>query len=159
LLAADVKLAVVGDFSIENGAQPETDVANLVKSWNPAAVVTVGDNNYPNGAAATIDPNIGQFYHQYIYPYKGSYGAGPADGLNHFWPALGNHDWDTASAQAYLDYVTLPGNERYYSTQVGNVGMFIVDSDPHEPDGNTAASVQATWLKGALAASTAQWKL
>lgn len=29
--------------------QPEADVAALIKSWDPAFVVTVGDNNYPDG--------------------------------------------------------------------------------------------------------------
>lgn len=159
LLAADLKFAVIGDFSIDNGAAPETAVSNLVKSWNPSFVVTVGDNNYPNGAASTIDANIGQFYQQYIFPYKGSFGPGSPDGVNHFFPALGNHDWVASGATPYLNYFTLPGNERYYTTQVGNVGIFVVDSDPSEPDGNTATSVQGKWLQGALAASTAQYKL
>ena len=156
VLLSTTRFAVIGDFS---AGQPEKDVSDLVKSWNPAFVVTVGDNNYPDGAASTIDANIGQYYHQYITPYKGTYGAGPGDGQNHFWPALGNHDWVAANAQPYLDYFALPNNERYYDVQQGNIGLFVVDSDPHEPDGNTSTSTQGTWLKNELAASTAKWKL
>jgi regulation of enolase protein 1 (concanavalin A-like superfamily)/fibronectin type 3 domain-containing protein len=156
LLAGDQTFAIVGDFSQSRGT---ADVAALVKNWNPSFVVTVGDNNYPDGAASTMDANVGQYYHQYIYPYKGTYGPGSADGANHFFPALGNHDWVAAGAKPYLDYFTLPGNERYYSIQQGNVGVFIVDSDPHEPDGTSSTSVQANWLKGAMASSTAKWKL
>src|SRR5689334_17939169 len=67
---SNTRFAVIGDFS---AGQPEQDVSNLVKSWNPSFVVTVGDNNYPSGDASTIDANVGQYYHQYISPYKGTY--------------------------------------------------------------------------------------
>src|SRR5687767_4220926 len=73
LLFADMRFAVVGDYS---AGQPLADVSNLVKSWNPAFITTVGDNNYPDGAASTIDANIGQYFHSFISPYKGGYGAG-----------------------------------------------------------------------------------
>src|SRR6478736_5979470 len=84
-------LAVVGDYSADDGSGPVQGVSNLVKSWSPAGVMTVGDNNYPDGAASTIDANIGQWYHAYISPYTGSYGGG-ASGGNKFFPAMGNHD-------------------------------------------------------------------
>src|SRR5205809_6882338 len=87
------RLAIIGDFSSDVQTAPTRDVANLVKSWSPDAVVTVGDNNYPDGGADTIDANIGQWYQQFISPYSGNYGTGSADGGNHFWPAVGNHDW------------------------------------------------------------------
>lgn len=61
------RFAVIGDYG--SGRPQEQDVANLVKSWNPDFIITTGDNNYPNGEASTIDPNIGQFYHDFIYPY------------------------------------------------------------------------------------------
>ncbi len=159
MLMAATRVAVIGDFSSDEQTAPTRDVANLVKSWSPDAVVTVGDNNYPDGAASTIDANIGQWYGQYIYPYHGSYGSGASDGVNHFWPALGNHDWNTGTDKPYTDYFTLPGNERYYTTQVGNVGLFIVDSESQEPDGTSASSVQGQWLKSALANSSATYKL
>jgi hypothetical protein len=159
VLFASTRVAVIGDFSSDVQTAPTRDVANLVQSWSPDAVVTVGDNNYPDGEASTIDQNIGQWYHSFIAPYKGNYGAGSSDGVNRFWPALGNHDWNTPGAQPYVDYFTLPGNERYYSKQIDNVGLFIVDSDPNEPDGVTSTSTQGQWLKSALATSTATWKL
>ena len=83
-----IRFGVIGDFG--SGSTSERDVANLVKSWSPDFIITVGDNNYPDGAASTIDGNIGQFYHSFIYPYSGSYGAGAA--TNRFFPSLGNHD-------------------------------------------------------------------
>jgi hypothetical protein len=153
------RLAVLGDYSSDLQTAPTRDVSNLIKSWNPDAVVTAGDNNYPGGEASTIDDNIGQWYHQFIYPYTGSYGAGSADGQNHFWPTLGNHDWDPGDCTPYTDYFTLPNNERYYTVQVGNIALFIVDSESPEPDGISSSSTQANWIKSQMLASTAPWKL
>ncbi len=150
-----VRFAAIGDYGSEG---PNLSaVAGLIDSWNVDFIITQGDNNYPNGEAATIDDNIGQYFHQYIFPYPGNYGAG-ADS-NRFFPSLGNHDWRTANAQPYLDYFTLPGNERYYEFRRGPVHFFAIDSDSHEPDGNTANSTQAQWLQYQLSVSTAPWKI
>lgn len=160
VLACFVHFAVIGDYG--QGSDPEEgQVAALVHSWNPEFIISVGDNNYDTGSAATIDANIGQYYQDYIYPYSGSYGSGSPTGANRFWPILGNHDWDTANAQPYLDYFTLPGNERYYTLTVGSglIEFFMLDSDGHEPDGNEMGTVQVQWLQAQLAASTARWKV
>ncbi|MBC8070034.1 MAG: metallophosphoesterase [Deltaproteobacteria bacterium] len=153
--AQSVQLAVIGDFGAAGEA--EADVAALVHSWTPDFVVTTGDNNYPDGAAETIDANIGQYYHDYIAPYSGSYGAGAKH--NRFFPALGNHDWRASDLKPHSDYFALPGNERYYAVSWGPVDVFVVDSDAHEPDGVDAASKQAQWLKAELAAADGPWKL
>jgi hypothetical protein len=147
--------AVISDYG--QAGTNENAVATLVKSWNPEFIVTAGDNNLPSGAAGTIDANIGQYYHNYIYPYTGSYGAGAATNL--FFPALGNHDWLTTNAQPYLDYFTLPGNERYYDFAWGPVHIFILDSATNEPDGYTSTSTQGVWLQAQLAAASEPWKL
>ncbi len=153
-----VRFAAVGDYGA--GDNNERDVANLIKSWNPDFIITLGDNNYPDGETATIDKNIGQFYHDFIYPYQGSYGAGAS--VNRFFPCLGNRDWDNqigAPAQPFLDYFVLPGNERYYDFVQGPVHFFCIDSDSQEPDGITGNSIQANWLRNRLAASTSPWKI
>lgn len=159
--ASDVtRLAVIGDFGMDN--QPEADVAALVASWQPDAVITTGDNNYPDGKAETIDANVGKYYQAFIYPYRGKYGAGAS--TNRFFPTLGNHDWRTTAGspplpQPYLDYFTLPGNERYYDVVLGPVHLFAMDSDAREPDGIEATSTQADWLYDRLATSTAPWRI
>ena len=155
---ASVTFAVIGDFG-SNDAN-EAAVANLVKSWNPNFIVTVGDNNYPDGEAATIDANIGKYYHEYIYPYTGAYGAGAT--TNRFWPSVGNRDWENqtgARLQPYLNYFVLPGNERYYEFVQGPVHFFMLDSDSREPDGITSTSTQAQWLQVRLSTSNAPWKV
>ena len=82
---------MIGDYG--NAGPDELAVAELVKSWNPEFIITLGDNNYDVGSQSTIDPNIGQYYHEFIFPYIGSYG--PGDTVNRFFPSLGNHDWET----------------------------------------------------------------
>jgi len=105
-----IRFAVIGDYG--SGEEKEGEIASLVKSWNPEFITTVGDNNYPIGAASTIDRNIGQFYHEFIFPYKGNYGAGAVS--NRFWPIYGHRDWDNngvdratpLSGKPFQDYFT-----------------------------------------------------
>jgi hypothetical protein len=149
------RVAVIGDYG--QAGQPEAAVAALIDRWAVDAIVTAGDNNYMDGAADTIDANIGQYFHAYIAPYTGSYGAGSLE--NRFFPALGNHDWYTPGAQPYFDYFTLPGNERYYAVRRGPLEFFILDTDKNEPDGYDVNSAQAQWLQQQLAASDAPWQI
>jgi hypothetical protein len=151
LLAAN-QFAVIGDYG--DDSPNEAAVAALVKSWEPAYVVTVGDNYYDFGQ---IDRQVGKYYGEFIGNYQGAYGPGSA--TNQFFPALGNHDWDDNNAQPYLSYFTLPGNERYYDFVQGPVHFFIVDSDSREPDGTSSTSRQAQWLQAGLAASTSTFNL
>ncbi len=162
LVQDTVRVAVIGDYGAAERdpaeAASEASVAALVAGWAPDYVVTTGDNNYPNGAAETIDANIGQFYHGLIHPYTGTYGAGAPGGVNRFLPSLGNHDYLAGNAQPYVDYFTLPGNERYYDFQWGPVHWFIVDADPILR-GAQISTTQALWLEQGLAASTAPWQM
>jgi len=154
-----VVIGSIGDFGVaaygEARGSIELTVANVLKRWDPAIIFTTGDNNYPGGLATTIDVNIGQFFHDYIHPYVGTYGDGASS--NRFLPCLGNHDW-AANGQPHSDFFTLPGNERYYSYRYGPVEIFIINSNA-DPDGTSSTSVQGRWLQNALAASTARWKL
>lgn len=161
--AAQLTIGVIGDYgaAYAGGASysNEQAVANLIKSWNPDFIITTGDNNYPNGEASNIDTNVGQFFHEYIYPYTGTFGAGAVS--NRFFPCIGNHEWPfgVSGLAPYLDYFTLPGNERYYNHRHGPVEFFAVVGDQQEPDGATPTSIQATWLSNALSSSTAPWRV
>ena len=150
-----VRFAVIGDYG--SGKQAEADVAALVKNWEPEIIITTGDNNYPAGKAGTIDKNIGQYFHEFIAPYVGSYGEGAQE--NRFFPSLGNHDWATAGAEPYLEYFELPGNERYYDFTWGPIHFFALDSDSNEPDGVGRSSQQAAWFQSQIASSSSPWKV
>lgn len=187
-----VKFAAIGDYGgfTENGGAGELAVANMVKSWDTDTsffIITLGDNNYYPTVEAdqTIDRNIGQFYHKYIYPYNQAgfspgYSPNPQT-VNRFFPAMGNHDHYGNPVYSYYLYFTFtninrgnsasyPGGIRYYDFQKGNVHFFCLNSgvEPSdhtgynfysEPDGIDSNSVQGRWLKTRLSQSTAKWKI
>ena len=150
-----VRFAVIGDFG-EAGPGLE-GVADLIDSWQVDLIITTGDNNYPVGSPKTIDENVGQYFHEYIYPYTGEYGPGAE--INRFFPTLGNHDWMWDNAQPYLEYFELPGNERYYTFTWEFIDFYAISSDWAEPDGIGKNSDQAAWLQQALAASSSPWQV
>ncbi|HYO11048.1 MAG TPA: fibronectin type III domain-containing protein [Tepidisphaeraceae bacterium] len=144
--------AVIGDMAETSGFD---SVAAMIKSWNPAHIISAGDNN--NNDDADLEGTVGRQFHSYISPYLGDEGPGSTTG-NRFWPVLGNHDWD-GGVSNYTSYFTLPGNERYYNVRLGEVEFFMLDSDPREPSGTSPTSTQGTWLRNSLAASTAAWQV
>jgi hypothetical protein len=147
--------AVIGDFGDAGHAVQQ--VAGMVRSWEPAFIITTGDNNYPDGEAETIEENVGQYFQAYIEGDE-----------TRFFPSLGNHDWRPQSVRTYTEYFPISesnantnssGNERYYDFVQGPVHFFALDSNGEEPDGNTADSRQADWLQAQLAASTTPWQI
>lgn len=152
-----VVFAVIGDFGL--AGTPAADVAALIEGWNPDFIITTGDNNYPNGARETIDDNIGQYYADYIYPYNGAYDRDDGQEINRFFPTIGNHDYGDEGIEPYLDYFTLPGNERYYEVEWWPVHLFAINNNWAEPDGVREDSIQGQWLETELVEATAPWKL
>jgi len=138
-----VRFAVIGDFGLAGPA--EQAVADLVHSWQPDFIVTVGDNNYPDGEHETVKANVLQYYGDDIRRGR-------------FFPALGNHDW-RKGIDSFLHDLRPPDQRRYYDFVRGPVHIFVLDSDYREPDGNAADSRQAEWLRAGLQASTAPWNI
>ncbi len=151
-----VRFAIIGDFG--SGGEAERDVAQLIAQWHPDFILTVGDNRYGH---TTYDQVIGQFFCPWLKGVQpGPFCSGDEAEQNAFFPALGNHDYsDGQGLQEYLDYFTLPGNERYYNVRWGPVHAFLLNSNLMEPDGVEANGAQAQWLRDQLARSTAAWKL
>ncbi len=144
LASPQVRFAVIGDYGTGGGG--EVAVARLVRGWHPDFIVTTGDNNLPAGDPADLDAHVGQFFGDFIREGR-------------FFPALGNHDWDAGDLTGYLAYFHPPGNGRYYEFAVGPVHLFVLDSDPREPDGITVDSPQAQWLRARLPLAQEPWRL
>jgi Mg-chelatase subunit ChlD/predicted phosphodiesterase len=158
------------------------DVAQLIKSWDPAVIVHAGDLVYPDmGTPEDSDKyetQVAQWYWWAIGGYNGPYGRGPE--VNKFLPAIGNHDYDDGPGSRYFGFFNLPGNERYYTVKRGPVQFFFIDSYGYGPTasgpgGNNVAGTgagpgvgssdlsstgpQAQWLQQQLAASDCPWRV
>jgi len=144
-----MRFAIIGDYG--TGSAEAIAVGERVASWDPEFIITLGDNNYPSGEAATLPMNVDAVYGDFL---------GSDTEANRFFACTGNHDWHpTEGLQPYEQHFDLPGNERYYALSQGPVDLFCLSSDPREPDGIDVASVQAAWLESALADSDADWRL
>jgi hypothetical protein len=135
---APVRFAVIGDFG--TGTAEQNDLAGVmadVHGRSPYGIVlTVGDNIYGGWSErAAIE--------RFEEPYKALLGAGVT-----FFASLGNHD-DIQERNYPL--FNMDGG-RYYRFTRSDVEFFALDSNHLDPP-------QLTWLRQALAASTAAWKI
>ena len=157
--ADSITFAVIGDYGSDS--PQEDSVAKMVKSWNPDFIITTGDNNYFTGSASTINAHIGKYYCDYIYnpdapANEQCNGKATRDKVNRFFPSPGNHDNYAPHLKPYLDYFTLPGNEKDYDFSWGPVHFYSINSGiDGKIDSNSPA---ATWLKKELAKNTSPFK-
>ena|ERR1043165_1714446 len=154
-----VMFAIIGDYGEDS--QGEANVAAMVKKWNPEFIVTVGDNNYPMGSAGTIVKNVGKHYCDFIYnpdapADRQCNGKAAQEKVNRFFPAPGNHDnYALPALRAYLDYFTLPGDERSYEFTWGPVHFFSLNTGT----AGIMSQPSRDWLKEKLAQSTKPFKM
>jgi hypothetical protein len=156
-----VTFVVIGDFG--QNSKSEKAVAEMVKSWKFDFIITTGDNNYPLGSKKTIQKNIGKYYGDYIYnpdaPEKMKCnGKAFQDKVNRFFPCPGNHDnYSTPMLQPYLDYFTLPGDEKNYDFSWGPVRFFSLNTG-RSADIACCDAPESVWLKEGLAKSKEPFK-
>jgi predicted phosphodiesterase len=146
--AAATTLALIADFgNCGPGAQR---VADMIDTWDAAAVTTAGDNTYNDDPTCTpFTDSVGDFYGDWVEDPEGP----------RFWPALGNHDYEDKGAglekyRAYFTYLPTEADpqQRWYDVKVDGIHLFILDNDA--PDADLAA--QQVWLRERLTASRAQ---
>jgi chitodextrinase len=139
-------LAAAGDIAAQctasdpNCVHPKT--AKLVEAMNPAAVITMGDNQYD-------DAHLSDFRNYYDKTW------GKFKNITR--PIPGNHEtYDTTPFQGYHDYfgsIATPQGKNHYSWDMGNWHFIALDSNDfttHE----LAEAPQLTWLKQDLARNT-----
>ncbi len=147
-----LRIAVIGDFGA--GTQWEQDVHDVIASYMPDLILTVGDNAYDSGRYSEFIKRVFAVYGDLMSQIP-------------FMPAIGNHDNYTDNAQPYLDFFVLPENawreqdrERYYSFDLAGVHFVILDST----NGLALVSTRsqddmADWLAADLQATTNPWRL
>lgn len=134
-------IALITDYG--NCDSGEADVASMVDSWNPLAVVSAGDNTQTVKDCVPYSGSVTPYYEKW---YSGANGP-------RFFPVLGNHDYtnEGAGLEAYNDAFKFLSTQadserRWYDTIVGDVHFFMVDSEATGDD----VTVQQEWLKSAL---------
>ena len=136
---ADTRIVAIGDFGVGGDRQRLTGsaVERFAARRGIDALVTLGDNDYTERPAA-FESN-----------WLGSFGWAAADGLL-VAGTLGNHDVRVDRGRYEFELLGMPG--RYYRRRLGNVELFLLDS-------NRLGPTQLAWLDSALAASDARWKV
>ncbi|HEY3069283.1 MAG TPA: metallophosphoesterase [Gaiellaceae bacterium] len=132
-------ILAVGDFGVGGTTERAMGTAmRTFESTHPAdLLVTLGDNDY------TESPDA--FHSNWVASFGWRTAAGVAVA-----GTLGNHDIRVNGGRYEFDELNMP--RAYYTRTVGNVQFFILNS-------NSVKTTQTTWLKNALAGSTAIWKI
>ncbi len=178
LQSSTLTFAAIGDYGVDNST--EAAVANMVSSWNPELIITLGDDYYIEAegeGSEKYDLSTGKYYCNFLKDITtiGTFCPVGQASINRFFPSLGDHDYTEAGTTnnlptTYTDYFNLPGdgytsssnNERYYDFVSGLVHFFVLntnDGPGEEPDGVESDSVQAEWLRTQLEASTSTWNI
>jgi Ca2+-binding RTX toxin-like protein len=144
---SDPIVSASGDIACEPGSEADQGscqqiaTSDLLVAGNAWAVLTLGDNQYPDG--------VGEDFQQ---SYAASWGRVKA--ITH--PAPGNHDYHVSDALGYYSYfgpsAGVPGRG-YYSFDVGTWHLIALNSNCDEVGGCGDGSPQEQWLRKDLAAS------
>jgi acid phosphatase type 7 len=105
----------------------------------PGTVFTAGDNAYPRGTST-----------QFQNCYGPTWGRHTARTL----PSVGNHDYRSSGASGYFRYFGAaagPSGTGYYSYNLGDWHIVVLNSMCEKIGGCSASSPQAQWLRGDLA--------
>ena len=129
------RIAAAGDIACRGEpCDGNRGTARLIRKLDPTAVLTLGDNQYEDGALdeflASYDLTWGRFI-----------------GRTH--PSPGNHEYHTAGADGYFDYFGRRAHRKaggYYSFDLGDWHLVALNS------GNGFSDEQLDWVRADLAA-------
>lgn len=156
VLPADrpVRVLAFGDFG--DGGRDQSEVARAMelhaRQHHFDFGLTLGDNFYPWGLAS---PKAGRWDREWEAMY---------DPLGiRIYATLGNHDYERRkSPLAEIERSRLSPSwclpRRYYTFTAGPVQLFALDTNPIARN-ETTVTAQLAWLRSALRASRATWKV
>jgi predicted phosphodiesterase len=123
------RFVVLGDVGRGNRAQRA--LARRIGHLPMDAILFVGDLAYYSGTYA-------QFQSRFFDVYADLLRRVPA------YAAIGNHDAETLNGRPFEDLFVFPGNERWYSFDLGDVHFVVLDT-------TQIGAAQAAWLAADLA--------
>ncbi len=141
---AETRILAVGDVGQGGAAQERFGAAvRRFEEKNPAdLLVTLGDNDY------TDDPAAFRANWKASFGWLGKAGVAVAG-------ALGDHDVEGQDSGVFqYEILEMPGP--YYTRVVGDVEIFVLDGSSSS---GITDGAQRAWFEGALAHSTARWKV
>ncbi|MDQ6766220.1 MAG: metallophosphoesterase [Candidatus Eremiobacteraeota bacterium] len=151
--AQDPIVVAVGDIACDElpgatdsdkgGGCHQAGTAAVAQSLHPAAVLTLGDEQYPAGS-----------YDQFMNSYDKTWGT--LKSVTH--PAAGNHEYESALGAGYFRYFgEAAGSPRtgYYSFDLGGWHFIAINGNCSAIGGCAAGSAQERWLAADLAAHPA----
>jgi hypothetical protein len=139
--ATAVRIAAAGDIACEPGYTVTSRTcqhkatAALITRNGASAVLTLGDNQYENGA---------------LWAFQKSYA--PTWGVFNpkVYPVPGNHEYNTDKAAGYFSYfgARAHSSRGYYAYNLGTWRLYALNSNCSEID----CAAETTWLRNDLAA-------
>jgi hypothetical protein len=128
-----------GAGTAANCAQART--SDLILARAPAAVITLGDNQYEEGS---------------LSQFQGSYAPSWGRLKSITRPAVGNHEYLTSGASGYFGYFGAQAGDPakgYYAYDVGTWRLYAVNSNCSQAGGCGSGSPQEQWLRNDMAAN------
>ena len=138
---ASAAQVLAGASNISSCSNNHDQLTASILDGVPGTVIAIGDNAFPDGTAA-----------DYANCYHPTWGRHKA----RTYAALGNHEYDTGTANAAFDYFgdrVGPRGQGYYSFDLGDWHIVVLNSNSSFVS-TSAGSAQELWLKADLAAST-----
>ncbi len=170
--------ALIGDYGYGKSPNAQS-VARMVRSWNPAFVVTAGDNTYGSLEVGSPDwsTNIGSLYGSFIKRRADNLYPEQTSDTMRFFACIGNHDtWPDhffgGENTGFLDYLhgnpggiprmpagtgVINSQSCYYDFVIGEAHFFVIDGDQAFTNAASMAA-QRAWALQAVTNSTAKWK-
>jgi len=131
------RFVVVGDSG--DGGAAQQALARRMASVPMDAILFLGDIAYGSGTRAQLQTRFFDVYH-------GLFQRVPV------YSAIGNHDDASAHGQAFHDAFVLPGNERWYAFDLGDVHFVVLDT-------TQIGAAQAAWLEADLATASRRFTI
>ena len=148
---ASTKFIVFGDSGVGSDAQRQLATRMASESFDVA--LHAGDLAYGN-TGGTGDGTYRTLNDWFFDIYAGWLHRRPV------WPSTGNHDSRASNndGQHYIDMFDLPGNERYYSFDWGQIHFVVLDTEYSFQD-TARRPAQLAWLENDLASTDRPWKV
>jgi acid phosphatase type 7 len=131
-------LLAAGDIA-ECPTSGDEATAKILERFPDATIAALGDNAYPDGTAAQFAQCFGPSWGRHKKRIR---------------PATGNHDFHTKDARGYFNYYGEAGgkfDKYYYSYDLGDWHMVVLNSDCWRVDGCDLDDPQIQWLREDLA--------